>query len=178
MIRLFVGIALPPAVKSLLGGLGSGIPNARWTPPDNLHVTLRFIGEVDEPTAELVHASLSGIHAPAFDLALSGCGAFAAGHRTHTLWAGVAPTAALLHLQDKVERAVVRAGLDPERRKYQPHVSLARLKTAPAGRIQAFIAGHNLLSAVVRVESFVLFSSRLGHDAPVYTAEAEYRLDK
>ena len=176
MIRLFVGLDLPDPVRMVLGGIGSGVPGARWTPPGNLHVTLRFIGEVDETTADAIDVALSGIRAPDFEMTLAGCGAFASGHRAHTLWTGVERGPALLHLQDKVESAVVRAGVAPEGRKYQPHVTLARLKATPTSRLQSFIAGHNLLRATIAVEHFVLFSSRLGHEAPVYTAEAEYPL--
>jgi 2'-5' RNA ligase len=176
MIRLFVGLELPTTLREHLNGLASGLPNARWTSPGNLHVTLRFIGDIDEVQAELVHDSLSLLRDAAFDLVVSGCGAFASGQRAHTLWAGVEPVPELLHLQSKVESAVVRAGLEPEGRRYRPHVTLARLRNTPAGRLQNFIAGNNLLRAEVRVDHFVLFSSRLGQGEPVYTVLADYPL--
>ncbi|HLN24247.1 MAG TPA: RNA 2',3'-cyclic phosphodiesterase [Patescibacteria group bacterium] len=176
MIRLFVGLELPADLRDHLSGLASGLPNARWTSPGNLHITLRFIGDIDEAQAELVHDSLSLLRDTAFDLVVRGCGAFASGHRTHTLWAGVEPVPPLLHLQSKVESAVVRTGLEPEGRRYRPHVTLARLRNTPTGRLQNFIAGNNLLRAEIRVERFVLFSSRLGQGEPVYTVLADYPL--
>jgi 2'-5' RNA ligase len=177
MIRLFVGIALPPALRQTLAQLASGLPQARLTPPENLHLTLRFIGEVDEVQAEAVDLALAEITAPSFTLTIAGCGAFDSGsHRAHTLWAGVERADALLHLHDKVEWAVVGTGLPHEGRKYTPHITLARLRATPLAKVQAMIAGNNLLKESVPVASFTLFSSRLGHGNPVYTAEAEYPL--
>jgi len=175
-VRLFVGLELPAALREHLSGLASGLPNARWTSPENLHITLRFIGDIDEAQAELVHDSLSLVRDAAFDLVIRGCGAFASGHRAHTLWAGVDPAPPLLHLQSKVESAVARTGLEPEGRRFRPHVTLARLKSTPTERLQNFIAGNNLLRAELRIERFVLFSSQLGQGEPVYTALADYPL--
>jgi 2'-5' RNA ligase len=177
MIRLFVGLPLVPSVRDHLAILSSGLPAAHWTPPANLHVTLRFIGEIDEATAGIVHDHLATIRAPAFDLGIAGCGAFGTGRHTHTLWVGVDHTEPLQHLRDKVQSAVVRAGLEPERRKFKPHITLARLREPPLNRLHTFIAAHNLLRDGFRVESFTLFSSRLGHGDPVYTAEAVYPLE-
>lgn len=176
MIRLFVGLALPPSVKDRLAALSAGIPSARWTPPANLHITLRFIGEVDEPVGETIHDNLTFVRAPAFDLDIAGCGTFDGGRRAYTLWAGVSREPSLLHLHDKIESAVARAGVKPNGRRFQPHVTLARLKDPPLPRVQEFIAGNNLLRIPMRVASFVLFSSHLGHGDPIYTAESEYPL--
>lgn len=178
MIRLFVGLDLPSDLCDALHRLTGGIPGARWTPPENYHVTLRFIGEVDENQCDDIHDALSEVRAPAFPLSVAGFGSFEAGHRAHTLWVGVEKEPALLHLRDKVERAVVSAGMEPERRKFQPHVTLASVKQAPLHKVQDFIAHHNLFRAPpFRVERFTLFSSELGRTGPVYTAEADYPLD-
>jgi 2'-5' RNA ligase len=176
MLRLFIGLPLPAEVRRLLSSLAAGIPQARWTTADNLHVTVRFIGEVDEPTAEAVDAALGTIRAPAFDLTVAGCGTFDSRNQAHTLWAGVERSPALVRLRDKVESSLVRAGLAPERRRFRPHVTLARLKAAPTARLQDFIAAHNLLRATVRADAFVLYSSQLAHGDPVYTALATYPL--
>lgn len=176
MIRLFTGIELPLALRERLFALGAGIPNARWTGIDNLHVTLRFIGEVDEAHAHDLHDALSLVRAPAFTLTLSGVGTFETGRSPHTLWAGVERTPPLVYLRDRVEAAIVRAGEPPERRKFAPHVTLARLKNAPTGRLHEFIVGHSLLRAEFPVDSFALFSSHPGSGEPVYRVEAEYAL--
>lgn len=177
MIRLFVGLALPDALRERLAVLACGLPNARWVEARNLHVTLRFIGEVDEATGQDVHESLSEVRAPPLDLMLNGLGTFQSGRRANALWAGVERVPELVHLRDKVESAVVRAGLAPEPRRFLPHVTLARLKDAPLHRVQSYIAANNLFRAgPERIEQFVLFSSHLGRAGADYTAEAEYPL--
>jgi 2'-5' RNA ligase len=178
MIRLFVGLSLPDEVRLRLAALASGIPGARWLEPETYHVTLRFIGEVEEQVGEAIHDLLDGIRAPAFPLELAGMGAFDTGHRAHTLWAGVEKSAALVFLRDKVESAVVRAGLPPETRKFSPHVTLARIKDQPGRRLHDFLSHHGLFRAgPFMVDRFVLYSSHLGRTGATYTAEAEYPLE-
>lgn len=178
MLRLFVGLPLSSDIADRLDRLAAGIPNARWVDSANLHVTLRFIGEVAEGVAHDIHEALERIRAPAFAVEVGGLGAFESGRRPHTLWVGVERAPALTHLRDKVESAVVRAGLAPEPRRFAPHVTIARLKDAPARRVSEFLAGHGLFRAgTLQADRFVLFSSRLGHGGPVYTAEAEYPLE-
>jgi 2'-5' RNA ligase len=177
MIRLFVGLELPPELRDRLAGLGGGVPGARWTEPGNLHLTLRFIGEVEEGMLADIHAGLAAVSAPAFDLVLEGTGRFGAGARTRALWAGVEGNAALQHLQQKVESAVVRTGLPAEERKFIPHVTLARLKDAPAERVARFLEERGLFRAgPVRVDHFTLFESRPGRGGPVYIPLGEYPL--
>jgi 2'-5' RNA ligase len=176
MIRLFVAIEVPEVVRDRLAGLQGGVPGARWASEDQLHLTLRFIGEVDENVAHDIDDALSGIHAPAFELELSGMGEFG-GKNPRALWAGVRANGALLHLQKKVETALQRIGLEPEPRKFSPHVTLARLRSAPRDKVMAFIA-HNALfaSGPFKVERFVLFSSHQGSGGSVYHAERVYPL--
>jgi 2'-5' RNA ligase len=176
MIRLFVGLALPDSLRQRLAVLAGGLPAARWTPPENLHLTLRFIGDIDEITADEIDANLKILRLPAFPLEIGGLGTFNAGRRSYTLWVGAKYPPALRHLQEKIESAVTRAGCPPERRRFQPHITLAKLKDPPLGRLQDYIAGHNLFQATIAVSSFTLFSSQLGHGAPVYRAERDYPL--
>lgn len=175
MIRLFVGLDLPEAVAARLGALAAGIPGARWVEPRNLHVTLRFIGEVDEGVAQELHECLGEIRAPAFDLAITGFGTFGRGSPT-ALWAAVDRSPEIVHLQSKVDAALGRAGIPPEGRKFLPHLTLARLKDAPVARVQAFIAGHSPFRADVPVDRFVLFRSHLGRSGAEYEAVADYPL--
>src|ERR1700738_4902718 len=143
MLRLFVGLALPPETKLRLSLISTGVPGARWVDPGNYHVTLRFIGEVDEGVAGAIDAGPGPTHAKPFALVLSGVGQF--GDRM--LWAGVEKNPALPHLREKVESALVRVGLEPEPRRYAPHVTLARLRGAPETRLQAYIQEHALFRA-------------------------------
>lgn len=172
MIRLFAGLSLPESLRRRLALLAGGLPGARWTPPENLHLTLRFIGEVDETLADDIDAALSGVRSPAFSLELGGLGTFGGGRKPHHLWLGAAHAAGLFALQEKIESALVRAGCPAEGRRFAPHVSLARLTDAPAGRLGDFIAGNNLF----RAEIDVPFSSHLGRGEPIHRAERDYPL--
>lgn len=176
MPRLFVALAVPDAVALSLSMLQAGVPGARWQTREQLHLTLRFIGEVDGRAANAIHDVLSAIAAPGFDLELHGTGAFGAKH-PHALWAGVRPNEALLHLQKKIEIAVQRAGIPADRQKYTPHVTLARLRGTPVGRVMDFLTDHALYSSErFVVNGFILYSSALTSDGSIYRAEQAYRL--
>lgn len=178
MIRLFVALPLPEDLRERLAGLSGGLPAVRWVPAENMHVTLRFVGEVDEGVADDLHDALSGVRAPAFDLALAGVGTFGPERNPHALWAGVERSAPLAHLREKVESALVRAGLEPETRRFTPHVTLARMKAAPGPRLAQFMASHDALRlGPFACDRFVLYSSHLGRAGAAYRAEAEYPLD-
>lgn len=178
MLRLFVGLGLPDGVIARLSMMCSGVPGAHWTDPSNMHLTLRFIGEVEESAAEDIEALLAGIAAPAFSLELSGVNTFGEGTKARALWAAVQPSADLAHLQAKVESAVVRAGQPPEGRKFTPHVTLARLVKPQPPRLMAFLEGNALFQAgPFRVDQFTLFESRLGKGSPVYIPLVDYPLN-
>jgi 2'-5' RNA ligase len=178
MIRLFVGLELPSEARQRLALLsGAGIPGARWVPPENYHLTLRFIGEVPGHVAEEIDLALAALRAPGFTLELAGLGTFARSGRATALWAGVARNPALDHLAAKVETAMQRIGLARERRRFAPHVTLARIADAPVEKLAAFVQAHNLFRAApFEVAHFTLFSSLLGKEASVYTPEVEYPL--
>lgn len=177
MIRLFVAIPLPGEVRVQLSLLQSGLKGARWVKPENIHLTLRFIGEAPMDEADDIGAALSGIQAPAFTLALDGIGSFKWGDRPNALWAGVEKSEPLAHLQAKVESALVRTGLPPGERKFAPHATLARLKHAKPPRVEAWIIDHVAFhTAPFAVDRFTLFSSFLSSSGAIYTPEAEYVL--
>ncbi|OAN50256.1 2'-5' RNA ligase [Paramagnetospirillum marisnigri] len=177
MIRLFVALELPPATRARLVALGGGLEGARWVEFHNLHLTLRFIGEVDEAQAEDIHHELASIRAEPLDWVLSGLGLFGDRHRAHTLWAGVELSDALERLAAKVDAAVLRAGVKPDPKRYTPHVTLARLKNTPPPRIQAFMAGCPVIGPeVIPAEEFCLYRSRLGRHGPDYDVLERYPL--
>ncbi|WP_341704602.1 RNA 2',3'-cyclic phosphodiesterase [Ferrovibrio sp.] len=178
MIRLFVAVSFPDEVRRSLATLCAGVPGARWVNPDQFHLTLRFLGEVDGRMARAVCDELDTVTMPAFDLNLFGVGTFGDRRRAHTLWAGVRPNPALHRLQDKVDNAMLRVGLPPDRRKFAPHVTLARLNNAPFDRIGAFLSHHALYQApAFTCDRFTLYSSFLSSSGAIYTPEHVYRLD-
>lgn len=174
-MRLFVAVELPEDVRAALASLGGGVPGARWVPEENMHLTLRFLGEVDGGTGDDIAESLSEVRGEPFELCCEGIGHFETARQPRTIWAGVSASPELRELQARVEKAVQRAGLPPETRKFMPHVTLARLKAAPADRVHSFIAHHNLFrSRPFEVNGFTLFSSFLSKSNPIYRAEAEF----
>ncbi len=177
MIRLFVALTLPAELRAQLAMLSGGIPGAKWVPPENYHLTLRFIGEVESWRAQEVDHALATIRARPFELSLRGVGTFEKGGRIHALWVGVEKTESLAFLQSKVETALQRIGLEPERRRFAPHVTLARTDRAAPEKLVTWVQAHNLFRAPpVLVESFTLYSSRLGKEQAVYVPEVEYEL--
>lgn len=176
MIRLFVALALPDDVAESLAPLQTGVPGARWLTRDQLHLTLRFIGDVDERDANAVDDALSLVEAPRFTVMLKGVGEFG-GKTPHALWAGVADKEPIAFLQRKIETALQRVGLPAESRKFQPHVTLARLRGAPGGRVMDFLADYALYaSAPFEAGAFILYSSVLTPNGSLYRAERAYRL--
>jgi 2'-5' RNA ligase len=176
-MRLFVGLDFPWETKQLLGSLAGGIPGARWVPPANYHLTLRFIGEMPAHRAEEIDHALAVLRARAFPLVLTGVGTFARGGQENALWMGVEKNPALEALRSKIETALQRVGCEPKHRRFTPHVTLARLRDPAQEKLAAFVQSHNLFRAgPMPVEHFVLFSSLLGKEAAAYTPEVEYAL--
>jgi RNA 2',3'-cyclic 3'-phosphodiesterase len=175
MLRLFVGIGFPPALKLRLSLLCGGVAKAKWVDPGNLHLTLRFIGEVGEDVAADIDAALARLRARRFTLQLAGTGVF--GDRPRRLWVGVEKDPDLLALHDKIEQALIRLGLMPEPRKYIPHVTLARLKNPPLADLRAFLATHaGFHAAPLAVAGFSLVASFPTKSGAVYEDQAEYPL--
>lgn len=176
MHRLFIALRPPrPMREALLASMGE-IPGARWQDDEKLHVTIRFIGEVDRHVAEDVAASLGSVSHPAFDLRLDGLGSFERRGRIDNIWAGVAPHDPLRSLHATVTRALVRAGIAPEERVYAPHITLARFSATSAP--QPPIALERLWPSAVEghFDHFLLYESELGSEGPTYSAVARYRL--
>ena len=171
--RLFVAIRPPRAIRDLLIDAMDESPDFRWQDEEQLHLTLRFIGEVDEGVAGDIDAALVQLRAPRFEVSLAGVGHF--GDRM--LWVGVEKNPPLIHLRDKVESALVRLGLSPETRRYAPHVTLARLRNASEAKLQSFIAANALFRAdAFRVDRFSLVASYLTKSGAIYKDQADYVL--
>jgi RNA 2',3'-cyclic 3'-phosphodiesterase len=173
-IRLFAALALPDDTTARIGAIQRGVGGARWRQRANLHLTLRFFGEVQEPVADELAAELDVLAARmrAFTVQLKGAASFG-GAGPHALVLKAEPSPALMKLAADCERVARNAGLKPETRKYAPHVTLAYLHNAPLDRVQAFEASHALFAPPpFRVEGFGLYSSVIRKDAP-----SHYRLE-
>jgi 2'-5' RNA ligase len=176
MLRLFVGIGFPPELKLRLSRLETAMPGARWVDPGNLHLTLRFIGEIAEDVAADVDEALAGLKARRFTLQLAGTGVFG-GNKPHALWVGVERDPGLVNLRDKIEQTLIRTGLDPEQRRFAPHVTLARLRDPPHDTLAEFLAAHAQFRAdPLPVEQFSLIASYPTKAGAVYEDQADYKL--
>lgn len=177
MIRLFVAVALPEEIQDRIAQLCCGLPHARWVDPETYHLTLRFIGEVDESGFDDIDMALSVVRAPTFHLKLGGVDSFGNNNGVRAVWVGVEREPALFHLRDKVESAVVRAGVAPETQRFKPHVTLTRSRQRGDARLGEFIARHSLFQAgPFPISEFTLFSSFLSQSGPIYTPERVYPL--
>jgi 2'-5' RNA ligase len=175
-MRLFVALPIPDTVAQGMFLVQSGIPGARWQTREQLHLTLRFIGEVDGREANDIDDALSAISSPRFTLALKGVGEFG-GKKPHAVWAGVDDPQAIAHLNRKVEAALQRIGIKADERKFTPHVTLARLRAPPLGKVMDWLADHALYASSPFVATeFALYSSVLTPNGSVYRVERSYPL--
>ena len=176
MPRLFTGLEIPLDVRQSLSMLRGGLPGARWIDPENYHVTLRFIGDVDDDIAQEIAWLLGKVRRKEFELQLDGLQSFG-GRKPRALIAAVAPSQTVMELQAEHERLMRRVGLDPEARKYTPHVTLARLRDTTSFEVAEYLSARAAFrSPPFSVSRFVLFSSRASTGGGPYVAEAVYPL--
>jgi 2'-5' RNA ligase len=178
MPRLFTGIEIPAPLADRLSFLRGGLPGARWIDPENYHLTLRFIGDIDMRVADEVAAELARVRREPFTLRLGPVGTLGT-RRPHAIVVRAEPNPALIELQAEHERIMQRIGLVAETRKYTPHVTLARLRGASGHDIATYLSLRGgLLSEPFPVERFVLFSSRNSTGGGPYIVEEEYPLGR
>ena len=176
MHRLFVAIRPPEHVRDLLLDAMDDSADFRWQDEEQLHLTLRFIGEVERPVADDLASELGRIHSPPFRLRIAGTGHFEQ-RSSGALWAGAEPRAPLAALAAKVERACVAVGLEPERRAFHPHITLARWKGRRGHEVARFLdQTRGLSSEPFEVREFILFESRLSRHGAHYEQVASYPL--
>jgi 2'-5' RNA ligase len=175
-MRLFVALAIPERIAQGLMLLQGGVPGARWQSREQLHLTLRFIGDVDGSDARALDDALAGIEAPAFELQLHGVGQFG-NKQPHTLWAAARKHEMLDHLQRKVDTAIRRVGQPQDAHKFMPHVTVARLRHPELEKVREWLTTHALFTSdEFRVDAFCLYSSKLTSDGSVYRIEQHYPL--
>jgi RNA 2',3'-cyclic 3'-phosphodiesterase len=176
MPRLFTALEIPPEVGQSLAMLRGGLPGARWVDPENYHVTLRFIGDIDDALAREIASMLGGVKRASFPVRLDGLNSFG-GKKPRAVVASILPAQPLLDLQAEHERLMQRVGLEPEGRKYTPHVTLARLRDSSSRQVADYLATRGLFRAATFPASrFVLLSSRASVGGGPYVVEAAYPL--
>jgi 2'-5' RNA ligase len=176
MPRLFTGLEIPREVGETLSMLRGGLPGARWIDPDNYHITLRFIGDIDDRLARDIASILDGVRRRSFDLRFDEVASFG-GRKPRAVIAAVDPVSPLVELQAEHERLMQRLGLEPEGRKYVPHVTLARLRDSSSRDVADYLSTRGaLFGSSFRVSRFVLFSARASVGGGPYVVEADYPL--
>ena len=176
MPRLFTGLEIPAAWVDDLSMLRGGLPGARWIDPENYHMTLRFIGDVDDALAGDIASLLGQVRRRGFEWRLDGLASFG-GRKPRAVVAQAAPSPAMMELQAEHERLMQRVGLDPEGRKFTPHVTLARLRDSSSRDVAEYLSTRGpLFGSSFKVSRFVLFSARASVGGGPYVIEADYPL--
>lgn len=168
-MRLFIAIEIPGDIKTAIGGLRVDIPGARWVPAEQIHLTLAFLGEVEEAVVERLTEELARIHLSGFELGFEGAGCFPSRHRPRVLWIGVMSHPHLIDLASRVSEAVLACNIPQEERPFSPHITLARLKLSPSQAFDAFLDQNKKLKLPrFRVREITLFQSRLTPQGAVH----------
>jgi 2'-5' RNA ligase len=176
MPRLFTGLEIPREIAQSLSILRGGLPGARWIDPENYHITLRFIGDIDDRLAQDIASMLDGVKRRSFDVRFGSLTVFG-GRKPRAIVAGIEPVQPLVELQSEMERLMQRLGLEPEGRKFTPHVTLARLRDASSRDVADYLSTRGpLFGSSFKVSRFVLFSARASVGGGPYVVEADYPL--
>ena len=177
MHRLFIAIDLSDEDKKRIGSICYGLPETRWIPEEQIHLTLRFIGEVDGAAYRRIIDALGEVRSEPFELKVRGIGHFPPRRTPRVLWLGLDKREALLQLRRRIEAKLQQTGLAPEGRKFSPHITIARFKNPPLTKVASFMAAHNLFELpAFRAEEFHLYSSHLTSSGAIHTIEASYPL--
>ena len=175
MIRLFVGLELSADQRAALQDVRSGVENARWQRDDQLHLTLAFIGEASRGLMQEIESALARIRFDPFDLTLKGVGQFGKTGKPKALWVGAENPEPLMHLHEKILRALESAEVETDRRRYKPHVTLARFTRGHPGRIGDWLSTNERLTTPgAHISHFTLYSSHLVQDGAHYRVEARF----
>jgi len=177
MPRLFIAVDLPAGIKNNLEVMSYGIPGAKWIDPQQIHLTVRFIGEVDGTTFLDIKTALEQVSLEPFSMALKGVGHFPPRGKPRVLWVGIEQSEPLQSLKSRIDRILATVGLQPEGRKFSPHITLARLKNSPIDKVADFLAGNGLFGQEpFEIKDFKLYSSTLTPKGAIHKVEKVYPL--
>lgn len=175
--RLFVAIDLPAALPALLVRLNPNLPGVRWLRPEQMHLTVSFLGSIGPTVEKALRERLSVIRFHTFFISVAGVGAFPARGKPNVIWTGLGkghPQLFLVH--QRVQEAALAAGLEPDLRAWHPHITIARCRDVSAESTRPFLkANAGFDAGLIRVERFALYSSNPGPLGSVYTRELEIR---
>ncbi|MBM9512319.1 RNA 2',3'-cyclic phosphodiesterase [Desulfogranum marinum] len=175
--RLFVALDLPESITARIESLCSGLPSARWITPEQLHLTLCFIGEVEGAAFHDIREELSHVITEPFSMRLDGMGFFPPRGKPRVVWVGVEKNEQLHLLHQKIYTCLTRAGVKLEKRKFAPHITIARLKNTPVSKVARYLEEYGLFcTEPFEVNNFRLYSSMLGRQGAVHNIEQEYGL--
>jgi 2'-5' RNA ligase len=176
-MRLFIAIEIPDDLKKTIGNLRVDIPGARWVPASQIHLTLAFLGEVEESAVDLLSGELARIQSPPFTLCFSGTGCFPERRRPRVLWIGLEPEPRLQALAAKVRATVIACGIPQEERAFSPHITLARLKLPNSRDVAAFLGQERTNGfPSIPVREFTLFQSKLTQQGAVHIPLRNFQL--
>ena len=177
MPRLFIAVDLPGPMKKNIETLFFGIPGARWVALDQLHLTVRFIGDVEGALFLDIKTALEEVNISPFNLQLKGMGHFPPRGTPRVIWAGLKKSEPLHLLRKKIDTTLLKIGVEPEGRKFSPHITLARLKKSPLQKVANFLSGNGLFSQEpFQIDDFKLYSSTLTPKGAIHKAERVYSL--
>ncbi|MFN2368556.1 MAG: RNA 2',3'-cyclic phosphodiesterase [Desulfurivibrionaceae bacterium] len=175
-MRLFIAIDPPSEQRERIGSLHAGLPGVRWTAPEQIHLTLRFIGETDEMLFRQISANLATIRTEPLNLKIRGIGQFPPRRPARILWLGLAPNEQLLQLRNRIETTLVQSGLESEDQQFAPHITIARFRKAPPIKaLAAFMdANRQFELPSFAVGEFHLYSSTITSAGAVHRREVSY----
>ena len=177
MIRLFVAIDLPEAIKPTIGSMGGTIQGSRAVQPDQLHLTLKFIGEVDSARYLDIKDFLHTIRFPTLSMQLHGVGHFPLRGEPKVIWAGIKPVEEIIQLRNMIEKTLADVGISREKKKFTPHLTLCRLKHSPSKKVARFLMENAFFeSPMFEVHEFKLYSSNLTKKGAIHTVEDIFQL--
>lgn len=176
MPRVFFGVEIPAEVKKRLLKLKSPVNGARWQSRNQLHMTLVFVGSVNDEDLETLSYAASLVAMPAFEVEVAGLAAFGRPEHPRNLWAGVGPEQPVAELYRRLSAQVAAAGFEAEHRAFKPHITVARFRKQAASIASLLEEHKDVRFGVLPVTEFVLFESTPGAGGSVYTVIERFPL--
>lgn len=179
MLRIFLGLSIPSSIKIQLSALQGGVPGAQWVDPENYHITLKFIGDVDEVAKEDIAEALEDLSFPTFKINLQGIDIFSKGNDPHHLWVKPMPEEPILQLNRKIENHLENhLHLKKDTHKFTPHLTIAKLKNSNSNKVGQFMQWHNLFKTITfEITEYTLFQSFLTPNGSIYKPLDIFSLD-